>query len=36
MEERISGIEDTTEETGTLVKDNTISKMFLAQNIQEI
>ena len=35
-EERISGIEDEINETGTSVKDNVKSKKFLAQNIQEI
>ena len=36
IEERTSGIEDTTEEIDTLVKENVKSKMFLTQPIQEI
>lgn len=36
MEERISGIEDTIEETDTPVKENVESKKFLTQSIQKI
>ena len=36
MEERISSIEDTIEETDSLVKENNKSNKFLTQNIQEI
>jgi hypothetical protein len=36
MEEKISGIEDTEEETDTLVKENAKCKKCLTQNIQEI
>ena len=36
MEERISGIEDTTEEINSLVKENIKSNKFLTQNIQDI
>jgi hypothetical protein len=36
MEERISGIEDTTEDIDTTVKENTKFRKFLTQNIQEI
>jgi hypothetical protein len=32
MEERISGIQDKTEEIDTLVKENAKSKTFLTQN----
>ena len=35
MEERISGVEDSTEVTDTLVKEYTKGKKFLTQNIQE-
>ena len=34
MEERISGVEDTIEEIGSLVKENIKSSKFLSQNIQ--
>jgi methyl-accepting chemotaxis protein len=36
IEEGISDIEDTTENIDTTVKENTKSKKFLTQNIQEI
>ena len=36
MEERISGIKYTIEETDTLVNKNVKSKRYLTQNIQEI
>jgi chromosome segregation ATPase len=36
IEERISGAEDTIENTDTTVKENVKSKKFLTQNIQEI
>jgi len=36
MEERNSGIEDTTEEIDTPVKENVESKQFLTQSIQKI
>ena len=36
VEERISGAEDTIENTDTTVKENTKSKKLLIQNIQEI
>ena len=36
MEERSSGVEDTTEEIGSSVKENVKSKKFLTQNIQKI
>jgi hypothetical protein len=36
MEERISGAEDSTENIGTTIKENTKSKKILTQNTQEI
>ena len=36
MEDRISGVEDRTEEIDTSVKENVKSKKFLAQTTQEI
>jgi hypothetical protein len=36
MEERISGAEDSIENIGTTIKENTNFKKFLTQNIQEI
>jgi phosphoribosyl-dephospho-CoA transferase len=36
MEERISGAEDSTENIGTTIKENTKHKRILTQNIQEI
>ena len=36
MEERISGAEDSIENIGTTIKDNTKRKKILIQNIQEI
>ena len=36
MEERISGAEDSIENIGTTVKENTKCKSILTQNIQEI
>jgi hypothetical protein len=36
IEERISAAEDTTQDTGTTVNENTINKKILSQNIQEI
>ena len=36
MEERISGAEDSIENIGTTIKDNTKRKKILTQNIQEI
>jgi uncharacterized coiled-coil protein SlyX len=36
IEERISGVEDTVEEIGTIVKENSKHKEFLIQTIQEI
>ena len=36
MEERISGVEDTIEETDSLVKENIKSNKFLTQDIQKI
>jgi cell division protein FtsL len=36
MEERISGTEDSIENFGTTVKENTKCKKILTQNIQEI
>jgi uncharacterized coiled-coil protein SlyX len=36
MEKRISGVDDTIEDIDTMVKENTKSKKFLTQNIQEI
>ena len=36
MEQRISIVEDMTEETDTSIKENIESNKFLAQNIQEI
>jgi hypothetical protein len=36
VEERISDIEDTIEEVGTMVKENIKSKKLLVQKIQEI
>jgi predicted ribosome quality control (RQC) complex YloA/Tae2 family protein len=36
MEERISAVEDTIEETDASIKENVKSKNFLTKNIQEI
>jgi hypothetical protein len=36
MEVRISGVEETTEEMVTLVKENVKTKKFPTENIQEI
>ena len=36
MEERISGTEDSIENIGTTIKENTKRKRILTQNIQEI
>jgi hypothetical protein len=36
MEKRIPGIEDNIEDIGTLVKEKTMNKNSLAQDIQEI
>jgi hypothetical protein len=36
MEERISGAEDSIENIGTTIKENTKRKKILTQNIQEI
>jgi hypothetical protein len=36
MEERISGAEDSIENIGTTIKENTKHKRILTQNIQEI
>ena len=36
MEERISGAEDSIENIGTTIKDNTKHRKILTQNIQEI
>jgi hypothetical protein len=36
MEERISGAEDSIENIGTTIKENTKCKRILTQNIQEI
>ena len=36
MEERISGAEDSIENIGTTIKDNTKCKKILTKNIQEI
>jgi chromosome segregation ATPase len=36
MEQRISGAEDSIENIGTTIKENTKRKKFLTQNIQEI
>jgi hypothetical protein len=36
MEERVSGTEDSIENTSTTIKENTKSKNILTQNIQEI
>jgi predicted nucleic acid-binding Zn-ribbon protein len=36
MEERISGAEDSIENIGTTIKENTKCKKILTQNIQEI
>jgi hypothetical protein len=36
MEERISGAEDSIENIGTTIKDNTKRKKILTQNVQEI
>jgi hypothetical protein len=36
MEERISGAEDSIKNMGTIIKENTICKKILTQNIQEI
>jgi hypothetical protein len=36
MEERISGVEDSIDNIGTTIKENTKHKKMLTQNIQEI